>query len=145
MVIEQGALLHDIGKIGVRDSILLKPGKLTPEEWVEMKQHPEIGWRMLATIPFLREAAEIVYQHQERWDGGGYPRGLKGDGIVFGARCFCLADTLDAITSDRPYRKAASLDVAVSEIGRLGGAQFDPELVSAFLKIPQTDWSDIRQ
>ncbi len=144
LVIEQGALLHDIGKIGVRDSILLKPGPLTPDEWVEMKQHPEIGWRMLSTIPYLRDAAEIVYQHQERWDGKGYPRQLKGEGIVLGARCFCIGDTLDAITSDRPYRKGSPLEVAIAEIGRLGGTQFDPTAVKAFLEIPATEWVRIR-
>jgi response regulator RpfG family c-di-GMP phosphodiesterase len=145
VVIEQGALLHDIGKIGVRDSILLKPGKLTPDEWVEMKQHPEIGWRMLAAIPFLRGAAEIVFQHQERWDGGGYPRGLKGEDMTFGARCFGIADTLDAITSDRPYRKSRPIEVAVDEIRRCGGSQFDPALVAAFLCVPLEDWSSIRR
>ncbi len=144
VTIEQGALLHDIGKIGVRDSILLKPGPLTPDEWVEMKQHPEIGWRMLASIPYLKDAAEIVYQHQERWDGKGYPRGLKHEEIVLGARAFCIADTMDAITSDRPYRKGSPLDVALAEIGRLAGTQFDPTLVKHFLDVPKQDWHDIR-
>lgn len=145
VTIEQGALLHDIGKIGVRDSILLKPGPLTPDEWVEMKKHPEFGWRMLAKIPFLSEAAKIVYQHQERWDGRGYPQALKGEQIVIGARIFCIADTLDAIVSDRPYRKGSPLEVAISEIGRLGGTQFDPVLVQRFLQIPKTEWVRIRE
>jgi putative nucleotidyltransferase with HDIG domain len=144
VTIEQGALLHDIGKIGVRDSILLKPGPLTPEEWVEMRQHPEFGWRMLANIPFLKEAADIVYQHQERWDGRGYPRGLRGEEICLGARIFCLADTLDAIVSARPYRRGSSQEFALAEIGRLAGTQFDPSLVRAFLSIPPTEWTRIR-
>ncbi|MBE2250879.1 MAG: HD domain-containing protein [Myxococcus sp.] len=142
--IEQGALLHDIGKIGVRDSILLKPGPLTPEEWVEMRKHAEMGYRMLANIPYLQESAKIVYQHQERYDGRGYPRGLKGEEIVIGARCFCIADTFDAITSDRPYRKGAAPEVAFAEIGRLGGTQLDPHLVKVFLSIDPQEWLDIR-
>jgi putative nucleotidyltransferase with HDIG domain len=142
--IEQGALLHDIGKIGVRDTILLKPGPLTPEEWVEMRQHPEIGWRMLANIPYLGRAAEIVYQHQERWDGKGYPRGLKGEEICVGARIFCIADTMDAITSDRPYRKGSTLEVAIREIGRLAGTQLDPTAVAAYLSIDPSEWVRIR-
>jgi putative nucleotidyltransferase with HDIG domain len=144
MTIEQGALLHDIGKIGVRDSILLKPGPLTPEEWVEMKKHPEYGWRMLSKIPFLNDAATIVYQHQERWDGRGYPQALKGEQIVIGARIFCIADTMDAICSDRPYRKGSPLETAIAEIGRLGGTQFDPTLVDRFVKIPSSEWVRIR-
>ncbi len=142
--IEQGALLHDIGKIGVRDSILLKPGPLTPEEWVEMKLHPEIGFRMLANIPYLRPASMIVWQHQERWDGGGYPGKLDGEKIVVGARIFSIADTLDAITSDRPYRKGRPLEVARAEIGRVGGTQLDPNLVKAFLEVPPEEWEGIR-
>jgi putative nucleotidyltransferase with HDIG domain len=145
LTIEQGALLHDIGKIGVRDSILLKPGPLTPEEWVEMRKHPEFGWRMLAKISFLNEAAKIVYQHQERWDGRGYPQGLVGEQIVIGARIFAIADTLDAIVSDRPYRKGSPLDTAITEIGRLAGTQFDPTLISRFLQIPRTEWLRIRE
>ncbi len=144
MVIEQGALLHDIGKIGVKDSILLKPGPLSPEEWVEMRLHPEIGFRMLQSMPYLAEAAQIVLQHQERWDGRGYPQGLKGEAIVLGARAFCIADTLDAITSDRPYRQGSPLQVALSEIERLGGTQLDPHMVRTFLSIPATEWPRIR-
>lgn len=143
--IEQGALLHDIGKIGVQDAILLKPGPLTPEEWSEMRKHPEMGYRMLANIPYLKDAAQIVYCHQERWDGRGYPRGLKGEEIVIGARLFCIADTFDAITSDRPYRKAQAAEVAFNEISRLGGTQLDPRLVEVFLAIPPTEWLRIRQ
>jgi response regulator RpfG family c-di-GMP phosphodiesterase len=142
--IEQGALLHDVGKIGVRDSILLKQGPLTPEEWVEMRQHPEIGWRMLAHIPYLKPAAMVVHQHQERWDGKGYPQGLVGESIVVGARLFALADTLDAITSDRPYRKAQPIEVATHEIRRLAGTQFDPHLAEIFLAIPTSEWLAIR-
>ena len=142
--IEQGALLHDIGKIGVRDAILLKPGPLTPEEWVEMKKHPEYGFRMLQNIPYLRAAADIVYQHQEKWNGLGYPRGLKGEEIVIGARLFCIADTMDAICSDRPYRKGSTLEVAITEIGRLAGTQFDPTAVKTFLSIPPSEWVRIR-
>lgn len=145
MHIEQGALLHDIGKIGVRDAILLKPGPLTPEEWVEMKEHPELGYRMLANIPYLQPAADIVFQHQEKWNGQGYPRGLKGEEITIGARLFCIADTMDAICSDRPYRKGSTLEVAISEIGRLAGSQFDPKAVATFLAIPPTEWVRIRQ
>lgn len=144
-MIEQGALLHDIGKIGVRDSILLKPGPLTPDEWVEMKLHPELGFRMLSRIPFLAEASQIVLQHQERFDGRGYPGGLKGEEIVLGARVFAVVDTLDAITSDRPYRKGRPLAVARDEIRRCGGTQFDPRVVEAFLAIPDEAWMAIRK
>lgn len=145
ITIEQGSLLHDIGKIGVRDSILLKPGPLTPEEWVEMKLHPEIGYRMLSNIGYLREASLIVYQHQERWDSRGYPQGLGTEHIVIGARIFSIADAMDAITSDRPYRKGSPLDVAKREIERCGGTQFDPNLVKAYLAIPDSEWLRIRQ
>lgn len=142
--IQQGALLHDIGKIGVRDSILLKPGPLTPEEWVEMKLHPEFGYRMLFKMPYLHEASLIVLQHQERFDGKGYPKGLAGEDIHIGARIFCTADTLDAITSDRPYRKGRPLQVAKDEIKRCAGTQFDPKIAEAFLSIPDTEWARIR-
>src|SRR6202171_2235660 len=104
--IEMGSLLHDIGKIGVRDAVLLKPGPLDSDEWIEMREHPRLGWALLQRIEFLRDASLIVLQHQERYDGRGYPSGLKGDEIVLGARLFAVADTYDAITSDRPYRKA---------------------------------------
>lgn len=143
-VIQQGALLHDIGKIGVRDSILLKPGKLTPEEWVEMRMHPEFGYRMLAKMPYLHDASLIVFQHQERWDGKGYPQGLSGEQIVIGARVFAVADTMDAICSDRPYRKGRPLEVAKEEIKRCSGTQFDPKVVDAYLSVPDSAWDEIK-
>lgn len=143
-VVEQGALLHDIGKIGVRDSILLKPGPLTPEEWKEMRLHPELGYWMLAKMPYLHDISLIVLQHQERFDGKGYPQGLKGEEIVIGARIFAIADTMDAITSDRPYRKGQPIENAVAEIKRCSGSQFDPRLVEAYLSIPTQTWADIR-
>jgi len=144
-VVEQGALLHDVGKIGVRDSILLKPGPLTPEEWVEMKLHPELGFRMLAKMPYLKEASTIVLQHQERFDGKGYPGGVLSEQIVLGARVFHIADTLDAITSDRPYRKGRPLEVARAEIARCAGSQFDPALAATFEAIPDDAWLEIRR
>ncbi len=143
-VIEHGALLHDIGKIGVRDGVLLKPGPLTTQEWTEMKRHPELGWALLQRVDYLRPASAIVLEHQEKWDGTGYPRSLKGDAIVLGARVFHVVDTLDAITSDRPYRQARGFDEARAEIVRCGGTQFDPKVVDAFLSVPPEDWERIR-
>jgi response regulator RpfG family c-di-GMP phosphodiesterase len=131
----RGALLHDIGKIGVPDAVLLKPGKLTPAEWTEMRKHPDTGWQMIQSIPFLATPAVIVLSHQERFDGGGYPRKLRGEEIHIGARIFAVADTLDAMTSDRPYRKATSFENAMAEMQRCAGSQFDPEVVRAFADI----------
>jgi len=142
--IERGSLLHDIGKIGVRDAVLLKPGPLDAAEWTEMREHPHLGWALLQRIEFLREASEIVLQHQERYDGKGYPAGLKGEQIVLGARLFAVADTYDAITSDRPYRKAAPHDAAVAEIRRVAGTQLDPSAVDAFCSLPESEWLKIR-
>ncbi|HET6319232.1 MAG TPA: HD domain-containing phosphohydrolase [Chloroflexota bacterium] len=142
--LRRGALLHDIGKIGVPDSILRKPGALDEAEWVIMRQHPQWGERILSGIPFLQSAAEIVCTHQERWDGKGYPSGLSGESIPLGARIFAVADTLDAITSDRPYRAARSYDVACREIVQARGTQFDPGVVEAFLKVPETTWLQLR-
>jgi putative nucleotidyltransferase with HDIG domain len=143
-IIERGAFLHDIGKIATPDAILLKPGRLNPEETVIMREHCARGYEMVRKIPFLREAAEIVLAHQECFDGSGYPRGLKGEEIPLGARIFAIADTLDAITSDRPYRKGASFDTAREEIARWSGRQFDPALVKVFLRMPVSIWSDLR-
>jgi response regulator RpfG family c-di-GMP phosphodiesterase len=143
-IIEHGALLHDIGKIGVRDRVLLKPGPLTTDEWTEMKRHPELGWALLQRVDYLRPASAIVLQHQEKWDGGGYPAGLKTEEIVVGARIFHIVDTLDAITSDRPYRKSRPFADARTEILRCRGTQFDPRIVDAFLTVPAEDWERIR-
>ena len=140
----RGALMHDIGKIGVPDSILLKPGPLTPSEWVEMRKHPEIGYRILESIAFLKPAAEIVLSHQERWDGGGYPRKLAAEQIPLGARIFMIADTLDAMASDRPYRKAATFAQAREEISRCAGTQFDPRCVEAFASLSDDELQALR-
>jgi HD-GYP domain-containing protein (c-di-GMP phosphodiesterase class II) len=137
--------LHDIGKIGVPDSILLKAGPLTPAEWIEMRKHPEIGHQILQSIGFLSQAAEIVLSHQERWDGGGYPRRLKGEEIALGARIFAIADTLDAMTSDRPYRRGVSYDEARAEIARCSGTQFDPACVEAFLSLTVAELTELRE
>jgi putative nucleotidyltransferase with HDIG domain len=141
----RGALLHDVGKIGVPDAILLKKGALTPGEWVEMRKHPQIGYDILRSINFLAPAAEIVLCHQERWDARGYPNGVGGTDIPMGARVFAVADTLDAMTSDRPYRKALSFEAAASEIRRCSGSQFDARIVEAFLSIPQVRWMSIQE
>jgi response regulator RpfG family c-di-GMP phosphodiesterase len=143
-VIEHGALLHDIGKIGVRDRVLLKPGPLEPEEWTEMKRHPGLGWSPLQRVDYLKPASVIVLQHQEMWGGGGYPKGLRGEEIVVGARIFHVVDTLDAMTSDRPYRRAKPFTEARGEIKRCTGTQFDPRVVEAFLSVPAEDWERIR-
>jgi putative nucleotidyltransferase with HDIG domain len=143
--IGRGALLHDIGKIGVPDSILLKPGALTSAEWVEMRKHPDVGYRILESIEFLRPAAQIVLSHQERFDGGGYPRKLKSEEIPLGARIFMIADTLDAMTSDRPYRKAATFTDARGEISRCAGTQFDPACVEAFGSLGDEDLRALRE
>lgn len=134
---QRGSLLHDVGKIGVSDSILLKPGKLTDEEWGKMRQHPEIGYQMLKEVKFLQGPAEIILAHHERWDGNGYPKGLHEDEIPLGARIFTVVDTFDSMTSDRPYRRALTTLEAMNEIMRCGGTQFDPRVVEAFLDIYQ--------
>ncbi|TAK42444.1 MAG: HD domain-containing protein [Betaproteobacteria bacterium] len=128
-----GALLHDIGKIGVPDAILLKPGPLTRAEEQVMRTHPEKGHAILTGVPVLQDAAQIVLSHEERFDGSGYPRGLAGGAIPFGARLFSVIDTLDAMTSDRPYRRALEFDAAKAEILRFAGTQFDPAAAEAFV------------
>jgi putative nucleotidyltransferase with HDIG domain len=143
-VIARGAFLHDIGKMAIPDEILRKPGMLNSEEQEVMRDHCTRGYHMLRKIPFLSEAAEIVYSHQEHFDGAGYPNRLRGGQIPIGARIFAVADTLDAITSDRPYRKARSFDVAREEILRCSGSQFDPSVVEVFLKIPNELWLELR-
>lgn len=143
--IAMGALLHDVGKIGIPDNILLKPGKLTDEEWVEMRKHVEIGWKIVKAIEFMGKGRELVYAHHERFNGGGYPHGLKNEEIYIGARFFTIADTLDAMTNDRPYRKALSFEVFLEELERCSGAQFDPQAVEIFLSIPRDVWFQIAQ
>jgi putative nucleotidyltransferase with HDIG domain len=143
--IARGAFLHDIGKIAIPDKILNKPGKLTKEEMDVMQEHAYHGYQIVKKIPFLNEAADIVYSHQERFDGTGYPRGLKGEQIPLGARIFSVADTLDAITSDRIYRAAQTLPAAKEEIARWAGRQFDPEVVRVFLEMPDNIWDDLRK
>ena len=144
-MIARGAFLHDIGKMAIPDAILRKPGKLVPEEVTVMREHAYRGYQMLKKIPFLAEAAEIVYSHQEKFDGTGYPRGLKGKEIPLGARLFSVADTLDAITSDRPYRAAQTVTAAREEIKVWSGRQFDPEVVKMFLSMPENIWGDLRK
>jgi PAS domain S-box-containing protein len=140
----RGSYLHDIGKIGIPDAILKKPAKLTPEEVVVMRTHSRVGYDLVCHIPFLAPAAEIVLAHQESYDGSGYPQGLKGEAIPLGARIFAVADTLDAMTSDRPYRRALPWSVAYDEIRRESGQQFDPKVVQAFFTIPPGVWEEIR-
>ncbi len=145
LTIERGALLHDVGKIGVSDTILLKPGKLTKEEWIEMKRHSEYGYRILEGIDFLGDARLLVWQHHERWDGNGYPQGLAGENAYIGARIFGVIDTYDAMTSDRPYRKALSHEVACAEIENMRGTQFDPMIVDAWREIPKNEIMGLRE
>ena len=132
---QRGSLLHDVGKIGVSDSILLKPGKLTDDEWDLMRKHPEIGYQMLRQVKFLQGPAELILAHHERWDGRGYPKGLHEDEIPLGARIFSVVDTFDSMTSDRPYRKALTTLEAMNEIMACSNTQFDPTVVEAFLDI----------
>lgn len=143
-VIARGAFLHDIGKMAIPDEILRKPGKLNAGEQEIMREHCARGYHMLRKIPFLAEAAEIVFTHQEHYDGSGYPSGLRGTAIPIGARIFAVADTLDAITSDRPYRVARTFDAAREEIIRCSGTQFDPAVVEVYLKIPNELWLELR-
>jgi putative nucleotidyltransferase with HDIG domain len=143
-VIARGAFLHDVGKMAIPDAILRKPGRLTPDEQALMREHARLGYQMLRRIPYLQEAANIVYSHQERYDGTGYPRRLKGDQIPLGARIFAVADTFDAITSDRPYRAAQSISSARREIQKHSGQQFDPEVVTVFMSVTEQFWQDLR-
>jgi HD-GYP domain-containing protein (c-di-GMP phosphodiesterase class II) len=140
-----GALLHDVGKIGIQDAILLKPGALTDEEWAVMRRHPLIGAEILKRLTHLEGAREIVVAHQERWDGSGYPAGLKATAIPLCARIFAVADAFDAMTSDRPYRKRMPYADARNEIARCTGTQFDPMVVEAFLAIPQEVWEEVQR
>ncbi len=141
----RGAYLHDIGKIGIPDSILMKPARLTEDETAVMQTHAWIGYEILRRIAFLAPAAEIVLTHQEHYDGTGYPQGLSGEEIPLGSRFFAVADTLDAMTSDRPYRRALPFSAAREEITRASGRQFTPEAVEVFLSLQEGIWEEIRQ
>jgi len=144
-VIARGAFLHDIGKMAIPDKILTKPDKLTPDEVDIMKEHAWYGYKIVKNIPFLSEASEIVYSHQEKFDGSGYPRRLKAEEIPLGARIFSIADTFDAITSDRPYRPRQSDEAARKEIAAWSGRQFDPRIVEVFLSMPDNIWDELRR
>ncbi len=140
-----GSLLHDIGKIAVPHNVLMKPGPLNEAEWAVMRLHPRIGWELLSEFLELATEAEIVYAHHEHYDGGGYPRSLKGAEIPLGARIFAVADTLDAITSDRPYRKGRACGEALAEIQRHSGTQFEPLVVQAIAGIAQSELEAVRE
>jgi response regulator RpfG family c-di-GMP phosphodiesterase len=143
--LEFGSLLHDIGKIGVPDSILRKPAKLTEEEWVRMREHPLHGQQILHGIEFLEGAARVVAQHHEKWDGTGYPLGLRNEEIDINARIFAVADAFDAITSDRVYRRGKPCEAAAQEVDDWAGRQFDPNVVEAFHRVPKEDWEELHR
>jgi putative nucleotidyltransferase with HDIG domain len=145
VTLEQGALLHDIGKIGIPDHILLKRGALTEEEWRHMRRHVEYGAQILRGIEFLEGASQIVAQHHERFDGSGYPQSMRGEHICLGARIFAVADAVDAITSDRPYRAGQPFEAAAEELVKCAGEHFDPRIVHAFLSVPLDEWREIRE
>jgi HD-GYP domain-containing protein (c-di-GMP phosphodiesterase class II) len=142
--LEYGSLLHDIGKIGVPDAILRKPGRLTADEWITMREHPLLGLQILSGIDFLESASLVVGQHHERWDGKGYPFGLRGDEIDLNARIFAVADAFDAIISNRVYRAGKTFEAASSELRKSAGRQFDPEVVQAFSRIQQQEWKLVK-
>ncbi|RIH85979.1 PAS domain S-box protein [Calidithermus roseus] len=142
--LRRGAILHDVGKLGVPDAVLLKPGSLSEEEWALMRKHPTLAHQWLSGIPFLRKALAIPYAHHERWDGSGYPRGLKGEAIPLEARIFAVIDVYDALTSDRPYRPAWPREKALEYIREQSGKQFDPEVVAAFLELMHAEDSSAR-
>lgn len=143
IALRRGAMLHDVGKIGVPDRILRKPGQLDPDERRVMEMHPRLGYEMLQDISFLEEAAQIVFTHHERWDGSGYPRGLRAEEIPLGARIFAVADTIDAMTWRRPYREPRQIGDVREELLRHAGSQFDPVVVEAFVRIDPDEWNVI--
>ncbi|MBI4336059.1 MAG: HD domain-containing protein [Candidatus Omnitrophica bacterium] len=140
-----GALLHDIGKIGIPDAILIKPGKLNDDEWAQMKRHPLIGWEMIKDIEFIGKGRDLVLSHQERFNGSGYPRGLKGKDIYEGARFFAIIDTFDALMSDRPYRRSMSFAESAEIIKNERGRLLDPDAVDLFLSIPAAEWTKFHE
>ncbi|HEX2030639.1 MAG TPA: HD domain-containing phosphohydrolase [Actinomycetota bacterium] len=135
--IAHGFLLHDIGKVGISERVLMKPGPLSPAEWAEMRTHPVLGAQIVSPIRMLGDAVDIIRFHHERYDGSGYPHGLKGDQIPLAARIFSVVDAFDAITSERPYRAARSAEEALDEIVRCSGTHFDPEVVEAFVVLAE--------
>ncbi|HEV2706197.1 MAG TPA: HD domain-containing phosphohydrolase [Pyrinomonadaceae bacterium] len=143
--LEFGALLHDIGKIGVPDAILRKPAGLSADEWKRMREHPLHGRKILSGIEFLSGAARVVAEHHERWDGSGYPLGLKGEEIDLNARIFAVADAFDAMTSDRVYRRGIPYEEAAAELDAHAGVQFDPRVVEAFHRVPREEWDELRR
>jgi putative nucleotidyltransferase with HDIG domain len=143
LMISRGAFLHDIGKMAVPNEILRKPAALTLDEFAIVKEHCLKGYKVVHKVPFLKQPAEIVYSHHERYDGSGYPRGLKEKGIPLGARIVAVANALDSITSDQPYRRARSIDAARKEVELWAGRQFDPEVVQVFLEMPKEIWPDL--
>jgi response regulator RpfG family c-di-GMP phosphodiesterase len=143
--LEFGALLHDIGKIGVADAILRKPGPLTEDEWSRMREHPALGQKILRGIEFLEGAGQVVGQHHEKWNGSGYPLGLRGPQIDIKARIFAVADAFDAVISTRVYRNAKPYEVALAELKSNAGQQFDPEVVEAFERIPPEEWKKLHR
>jgi putative two-component system response regulator len=144
-MIEQGVLLHDIGKIGIPDALIRKEDQLSPEESLLLQRHPEVGYRILSSITFLKGAAQLVLHHHERYDGNGYPHHLKGAAIDKGARVFAIADALDDFTSNYHFQAAVSVETAIRNIAEMSGAQLDPAFVSEFLKIPANEWEAARQ
>jgi putative nucleotidyltransferase with HDIG domain len=144
-VLEYGALLHDIGKIGIPDAILRKPAKLSDQEWKVMKTHPQIGYQILYKIKFLEEVSQIVLHHHEKFDGTGYPDGLKADGIPLGSRIFTVADAIDAITSERPYREARPFETASKQLKESSGNQFDPYLIDLFFSVDLKKWKEEKE
>jgi ribonuclease P protein subunit RPR2 len=142
---EFGFLLHDVGKVAIPDAILFKPSGLSEEEEAVIRKHPVVGWEILREIDFLGEAKLVVRHHHERWDGDGYPDRLRGDDIPVLARVFAVADTLDALTTDRPYRPATSFEAARAEITEAAGGQFDPDVVAAFEQMPTERFIALRE
>jgi len=142
--VRRGALLHDIGKMGIPDTILFKPKPLTKSEWSVMKMHPVYAYKLLTPIPYLRSALDIPYCHHERWDGTGYPRGLKGKDIPTSARSFAVVDVWDALGTDRPYRPALSPEEIISHISKESGKHFDPMVVEIFMQYVLTNINDLK-
>jgi putative nucleotidyltransferase with HDIG domain len=144
-IFARGAYLHDVGKLAVPDAVLRKPARLIEDETAIMQRHCLWGYEMVRAVPFLDEVAELIHAHHERWDGKGYPRGLEREMIPVGARIIAVVNAFDCICSDQPYRPAMPFEFAVREIANYSGTQFDPQVIKAFLAVPQSRWMDIRK